>query len=105
MRPKYAINIELSGKAGGLSFDTPNDRIDLDFSGVIVQGSGSSSTQQYNFLSPLSVWLINHNSGRNVNAEAFTLGGSKVYADVVNLNPNQVQITFDLPQSGYALVT
>lgn len=52
----------------------------------------------------LATWIINHNLGRRVNTEIFTVGGVKVLADVVNVTLNQVQINFDSANSGYAII-
>lgn len=58
----------------------------------------------FNFPSPLTQWVINHNYNSRVNVEAFTLGGTKIWANVTQVSLNQTIVTFDSPQDGYAIV-
>lgn len=58
----------------------------------------------FNFPSPLLQWIINHNYNSRVNVEVFTLGGTKIWANVTQVNLNQTIVTFDSPQDGYAIV-
>ena len=49
-------------------------------------------------------WVINHNLGRNVDVEVFTVGGMRMLADVQHVSPNQAQVLFTTPTTGYAFV-
>lgn len=62
-------------------------------------GGGYEHTQA----SALATWIINHNLGRKTNTEVFTVGGSRMLAEVVNISNNQTQVIFDSPQTGYAV--
>ena len=56
------------------------------------------------FNSPLLVWTINHNMGRRVGVEAYTSGGVLIWAQVTHIDNNQTLVTFDTPQTGYAII-
>lgn len=58
----------------------------------------------YTFTTPAFQWVINHNAGRRVSVDAYTMGGQLIWASVQNVSLNQVVITFDSPQDGYAIV-
>lgn len=62
------------------------------------------TTIQHTELSPVSPWVINHNLGRRVNVEVYTLGGVRILADVMQVSVNQTIVTFDTPQAGYAVI-
>lgn len=70
----------------------------------IVAGVWQLETIQFDFASPLSVWLVNHNKGRRVQADVYTLGGTEIAAQVDRLNDNQTQISFDEPTVGYVII-
>jgi hypothetical protein len=59
---------------------------------------------QFLFPTPLSQWIVNHNLNRKVTADVYTLGGVKVWANITNVNDNQVQVDFDAPMAGYVIV-
>lgn len=50
-------------------------------------------------------WIVNHNLGRRPAVEVYTSGGALMFADVLHLNTNAVQITFDEPISGFVVIT
>lgn len=61
-------------------------------------------TYQHIQASALSTWTINHNLGRKVAVAVFTVGGVAMFADVVNVSVNQVQVIFDTAIDGYAIL-
>lgn len=51
-----------------------------------------------------SPWVINHNLGRRVDVEVFSVGGLRMLADVQHVSANQAQIIFSQPTAGYAYI-
>lgn len=71
---------------------------------TLVATGGAGNYLRFEQTSALSSWLINHNFGRNASVAVFTTGGVQILAEIVQLSVNQVEIRFDLPQSGYAVL-
>lgn len=70
-----------------------------------VSSIGASfSTYRHDQTTASSTWTINHNLGRDVEVSVFTIGGVEMIATVIQISLNQVQVTFDSPYDGYALV-
>lgn len=67
-------------------------------------GGGGGTALQFNFNSAATSWVINHNLNRAASVEVFTSGGVRMMADVQNISSNQTIVTFDVPQSGYAII-
>ena len=65
--------------------------------------AGSSLTMT--FASPLPEWIAAHNLGRKPSVEVYTPGGLLMFASVLHLNNDIVQITFDEPQAGFIIIT
>lgn len=53
---------------------------------------------------PSLEWIINHNFGYNPMVQVFTVGGLNILCDINNINTNIVQITFNTPTSGKAIL-
>lgn len=74
---------------------------------VIGQGpagpSGAGILPPFQFLTPMSVWVINHNLNRRPLVGVFTIGGMEMLAEVIHISANQVQVSFDDPVAGYAV--
>lgn len=62
------------------------------------------TTIQHVEASPLATWTINHNLGRRVNAEVYTIGGVRMIAEILIASDNQVVVLFDDPVAGYAII-
>lgn len=78
-------------------------------SGGSGTGTGSTDSCNCHYLkfvqsSPLSTWVINHNFGQNADVSVFTTGGVQILAEVVQTSVNQVEIRFDTPTAGYAVL-
>lgn len=70
----------------------------------VIPPSDPGITLTFNF--PLQLqWIVNHNLGRRPAVEVYTSGGALMFADVLHLNTNAVQITFDEPISGFVVIT
>ena len=67
-------------------------------------GGGGGGTLQFNFNSPTTSAVVNHNLNRAVSVEVFTSGGVRMIADVQNVSLNQTIVNFDSPQSCYVLI-
>lgn len=112
MNPLYVLAANFQGQSGTLTFRNSAQELQINLAAVVVSGGGGGSgpgsgvqVSQYNFLSPLSQWVVNHNRNRNVVIQVFTVGGLEILAEIQNLNLNQAIVNFDSPQSGYALIT
>lgn len=66
-------------------------------------GSGASA-YQHTQSSAVSTWVINHNKGYNPLTKAYTVGGLEYCCEILNVSNNVVNILFDSPQSGYAVL-
>lgn len=64
----------------------------------------SANIGPFYFNTPQLQWVINHNMGRRVGAEAYTLGGVLIWAQVTQVSDDQTIVSFDTPQSGYAII-
>lgn len=104
MNPLYVLAANFQGQSGTLTFRNSAQELQINLAAVVVSGGGVQ-VSQYNFLSPLSQWVVNHNRNRNVVIQVFTVGGLEILAEIQNLNLNQAIVNFDSPQSGYALIT
>ena len=69
-----------------------------------VPTSPSPNIGPFYFNTPLLVWTINHNMWRRVGVEAYTSGGVLIWAQVTHIDNNQTLVTFDTPQTGYAII-
>lgn len=105
MNPLYVLAANFQGQSGTLTFRNSAQELQINLAAVVVSGGSGVQVSQYNFLSPLSQWVINHNRNRNVAIQVFTAGGLEILAEIQNLNLNQAIVNFDSPQSGYALIT
>lgn len=106
MNPLYVLAANFQGQSGTLTFRNNAQELQINLAAVVVSGGGSEvQVSQYNFLSPLSQWVVNHNRNRNVGIQVFTVGGLEILAEIQNLNLNQAIVNFDSPQSGYVLIT
>lgn len=65
--------------------------------------SGAGVLPPFQFLTPMSVWVINHNLNRRPLVGVFTIGGMEMLAEVIHISANQVQVSFDDPVAGYAV--
>lgn len=87
--------------------------INFTGSGVQATASGSQvnvsvnpSAARYFFVQtvPSALWTINHNLGFEADVEVRSSGGVVVWADIIHINVNQVQVTFAAPFAGTATV-
>lgn len=65
--------------------------------------AGSGLLQPFQFLTPIAVWIINHNLNRRPLVGVFSVGGIEMLAEVIHISVNQVQVVFDDPVAGYAI--
>jgi hypothetical protein len=49
---------------------------------------------------PSSTWVINHNLGYKPTAELISTGGVKIFAEIIHVSDNQIQVLSDSPLSG-----
>ena len=55
-------------------------------------------------LSGGTITIINHNLGRSVLAETYTIGGQRFISEISKLSNNQIQITLSYPLNGYVII-
>jgi hypothetical protein len=77
-----------------------SESIDDSVDGTVDVAEGYIHTQS----SAAPVWTINHNLGRRVSVSVFTTGGVEMLAQVTTISTNQVQVSFDGPFAGYAVI-
>ena len=72
---------------------------------VGVQGppGAAQTTYEHTQAVPATEWIINHNFGRKVDVELFTVGGVRMLADVANVTTNQARAYFNEATAGIAL--
>ncbi len=71
---------------------------------ALVIGSGGVVAYQHTQAAASTSWAIPHNLGRRPSIQIFTVGWVEVLGEIVNTDPNNAQILFDSPQSGFAVL-
>lgn len=68
------------------------------------QGPPGAAVNSYNFTQPTPalVWNINHNLGFKPSMDCFSSGGLPIEGSVLNLNNNQLTVTWNSPVEGSA---
>ena len=74
-----------------------------DVQADIDAGPGGAGLQVFD-VSASSMWIINHNLGRDVSVDVLNSGGAKIGAEVVLTTTNQARVYFEVPVPGRALV-
>ncbi len=69
-----------------------------------IPGPPSSGSQEYQQASASDTWTIAHNLGRKPLVDIFSVGGLGIIASVIHLSNNVVQVLFDAPTAGYAVI-
>ena len=104
---KYTLEFDVSSQLTIDGFSTQQQNITSEiffgYKGDRGEKGDPGITLTFNF--PLQLqWIVNHNLGRRPAVEVYTSGGALVFADVLHLNTNTVQITFDEPISGFVII-
>jgi hypothetical protein len=66
--------------------------------------SGTHNVEEVRIATAQDTWTIAHNRGRRPAVYAFTDGWALLAASVVHLNENVVQITHNVPLTGWVLL-
>lgn len=66
-------------------------------------GGGSAAPVRFDQASALATWTVNHNLGREVTPQIYSLGGVMLAAEILRVSLNQFQVLFDVPTAGFAL--
>lgn len=66
-------------------------------------GGGGGAPLVFNY-SASSLWIVNHNLGRDVTTEVLSSGGAKIGAEVLQYSINQVRVYFEVPVPGKVLI-
>ncbi|MBA4852086.1 phage tail protein [Emticicia sp. BO119] len=53
---------------------------------------------------PASTWTIIHGIGKKVICQAFNISGEQVFGKIQHISDNELHITFNTPETGYALL-
>lgn len=64
---------------------------------------GSGFYYEFQQLTPLQTWVVNHNLGSRPNTTVYTVGGMQVFAEVQHFSLNQARIYFDQPATGFVI--
>ena len=70
-----------------------------------VIGGGDGIYLMFTQSTQSSVWSIAHNFGKRPKVSAYTVGGKGVLAEELHLSANVVQLYFDSPFAGYAILS
>lgn len=74
---------------------------------TLASGQGpagaASSTFEYAQAVASATWVVNHNLGFRPNVAVLSVGGVEMWAEIVHISVNQVQVLFDFPRAGLAL--
>lgn len=79
-----------------------SELISVNLSALTV--TGAFSPLVFYFPNPSETWTVTHNIGRKVMPQIYTSGGLKMEGNILHLNDNVVQITFNIPISGYVII-
>lgn len=79
-----------------------SEPISVNLSALTV--TGAFSPLVFYFPNPSETWTVTHNIGRKVMPQIYTSGGLKIEGNILHLNDNVVQITFNIPISGYVIL-
>lgn len=69
-----------------------------------LAGPPSSGSQEYQQPSASDTWTIAHNLGRKPLVDVFSVGGLTMIASVIHLSNDVLQVLFDTPTAGYAVI-
>lgn len=81
---------------------SPPDAVKLVVTAVGVPGPPGIEPYVHVQSSASDMWIINHNRGVALGAQAFTVGGAEIEAEVVAVSSNQTRIYFVVPIAGTA---
>lgn len=93
--PKYGL--ATVGDTG-----TGTSIVDVDSFGRVIGKSPDSFV--FTQSTAASTWTINHNLNRKVSAAVYTTGGMQMWADVLVVSSNQLQVQFDGLYDGYVVI-
>jgi len=80
----------------------PSTRLKVVQSSV---GGGESPALIFDFGSPSSSWIVNHNMARSPSSvRVLSVGGVEVEAQITEVSTNQLVVQFSSPQVGRVLV-
>lgn len=105
LRPNFIVKNTPRGNFIGKDNSNIPNKI-LFIKNIGPQGIAGAAASQYDFeqVSPLTTWTINHNLNKvNVDTTVFSTGGVEIEANVININSNMVQVNFNTPTSGRAI--
>ena len=68
-------------------------------------GTGATASR-YRHDQPIASasWNVAHNLNADVQIDIFSIGGVRMWAEVVKISPNNSTVLFDEPTAGYAVV-
>ena len=69
---------------------------------TVIGGSGSSGGYDFIQSSPSTLWTINHNLGYRPVVALLSVGGIEMWATIVHISVNQVQVSFISATAGRA---
>lgn len=98
-RPASAAKLDAEFNAVVASL---NDTIDFVRQAIADDGRAIGTRYEHVQSVAASTWLVNHNLGFNPTVHVYSPGGVEVEASVVHVTPNQTQIGFNAPATGYA---
>lgn len=106
LAPVTSVAATLSAPTGSLSLDGSPELEALLMPVFVLSSSGAVGLTGFEHVqsSASASWVINHNLGRRVDTEVFTVGGQKIIAEVLNVSNNQAIVTLDAAAAGYAVI-
>lgn len=102
--PIVRPNFFYGASSGSVEIDSP--LVHDDVLKVIqgIPGPPGEGTQEYVQASASAVWTITHNLGRKPLIQLLTVGGVHMLGDITHLSDNVIQINFDVPLAGRAVL-
>jgi hypothetical protein len=95
--------------AGEEGFETDTGRLKIGdgvtaWASLGYLNSGAPQAFEFNQAAASDTWTINHNLGRKVDVELYTVGGMEMLGDITHTSPNQAVVSFASPVAGSAFV-
>jgi hypothetical protein len=105
--PEYGMSVGIRAEFASEQYKVitePSDSLVVTVVPYLMGEPGSpAATYEHLQSSPSTLWVVNHNFGRNPVLSVLDSAGREVVADVLHTSLNQSQVYFNQPITGKAL--